>query len=76
VWDGTQEAIEKIGRDSGLYENRQTDGRLTFFSLEKLILSHDYDEDEGEVGHDTVIPWGWVTKVKTAKGKVIYVRDV
>lgn len=53
---------EKIAKVIGLYHNRETSGYLIWADAEKTILAHDYDAEENEVGHYTVIPTEWIKR--------------
>jgi len=77
-WDGTFETAAKIAEVAPLYVGRQTIGWLVLVDERALWLAHDYDAEEngGEVSSFAVIPIGWITSIKTLRGKTIYERDV
>lgn len=74
AWDGAFETAAKIAIVAPLYKGRQTAGFLVYINEEALWLAHDYDRDEGQVGHLTVIPLGWVVEVRTSR-RVLYSRE-
>lgn len=51
--------------------HRTTSGFLVYVDEERVVLAHDWDPPE-EVGNFTIVPTGWVTKIKRANGRVIY----
>lgn len=61
----------EIKEKAKLRYGRETGGFLVFKDDERVVLAHDYDPAEAtdedqrpEVGHFTVIPTGWVTKIR------------
>lgn len=73
-WDGTFETAKKVAEVESLYRGRQTVGFLIYVNAEAVWLAHDYDEHENQVGNLTIIPLGWVTKITSARGTVLYRR--
>lgn len=74
AWDGTLDTAAKIPALAPLYHGRQSMGWLTYWNEAAVWLASDYDAEEGLVSTFSVIPLGWVTKIKTHKGKIIYER--
>lgn len=72
-WDGSLDAASKVVDAAPLYIGRQTSGFLVYLNTDILWLAHDYDRDESEIGSMSVIPLGWITKIRTAR-RVIYKR--
>lgn len=75
TWDGTAEATRKIAEEAPLYTNRKTSGFIVAVNEDALWLAHDYDEDEKQAGNLTVIPLGWVTRVTSARGTILFARE-
>lgn len=72
-WEWTPEAIEKIGQKIDLVRGRTTIGWLGYVDAEKTILFHDFDDDN-DLGNSTTIHTGWITKITTVSGRLIYRR--
>lgn len=72
AWDGTFDTLAKIPGLAPLYHGRQSIGWLTFVNEEALWLASDYDAEEGLVSSFSVIPLGWVTRIRTTKGVVLF----
>lgn len=72
-WDWSPEAIRKIGEDdqSSLVYDRTTRGLLGYIDEEKCKLFKDYDAD-GYLGNSTTIPTGWISKITTMSGRVLF----
>lgn len=73
--------LADVGNAVGLKTNRHTAGRLVYIDwpedgaitpLTKLIVAHDYDPDDEEVGDCVAMPIGWVRSIRDAKGRVLY----
>lgn len=74
-WEWSVEAIRKIGEDeqSSLVYDRTTRGLLGYIDEEKCKLFKDYDAD-GYLGNSTTIPTGWISKITTMSGKVLFTK--
>lgn len=75
-WDWTPEAIKKIGEDedSNLVRDRTTRGLLGYIDEQTVKLFKDFDKDNC-LGNSTAIPTGWISKITTMTGRVLYERE-
>lgn len=75
--------FSEVGKRATLMHHRKSDGRLVYLNVAgldaRLVLANLFDaaatkDDESMVENFMVIPWGWVERIKTHRGRTIYTR--
>ena len=67
--------LDEVMDHADLKRGRETSGWLVGVDAEMLVLAQDYDADDDECGTVTVIPMGWIERIRTARGRLLYVKE-
>lgn len=71
-WDGTFETAARIPEIVHPYLGREASGFLGFINEAWVYIASDWDAADQEMGKWAVIPLGWVSKITTANGRVLF----
>lgn len=74
TWEWSFETLRRVPETVKPYLGRQSVGYLGFVDESWVYIASDWDAADKELGKWAVIPLGWVSSIRTAKGRVLYER--